>query len=232
MTDLDPGVVRDSWARIARYGDTIPLWFYELLFHVHPEYRAIFPTSMRRQRHHLFVAVDTVVGAADMLDDEAVLEVIEHLGRMHARFAGADEFAAVGRALLVTLQRFDPQWTETTGEHWALLYGIVQGVMLDAGAKVRSSIDPSPQWYTVRAVHRPMWRHVTLELDAFDAPIDTTPLVWLAARPGAWTPAEPATPDRVEFTVTLPVNDLPRRALAATRPGTRIAAAPLLEDPT
>ena len=58
---MDVARLKSSFARIAMYGDEVPLHFYADLFLKHPETRELFPVSMQAQRGHLVEALVTIV---------------------------------------------------------------------------------------------------------------------------------------------------------------------------
>ena len=142
---VDAVRLKKSWAQVAAYGDQVPLFFYSTLFLEHPHVREMFPVSMANQRDKLVAALGRVVSSVDDLD--AVVPVLQHLGRDHRKFAVVrDHYPAVGQALLATLEHFSgADWTPELAQDWAAAYGIVADVMTQAADAVA---DQPPWWAT------------------------------------------------------------------------------------
>lgn len=133
MTEID--ILRDSWRAILDVGEIFPRVFYEVLFDVQPEARALFPIDMRDQRKKLMATLASLVHAARDLD--AALPILRRLGADHVRYgAGPDHYPAVGFSLLFTAHHLVPSWTPEIAEVWADTYGTVSGVMIEAAAKI------------------------------------------------------------------------------------------------
>lgn len=109
--------LKDSFSKIAMYGDEVPLFFYSDLFIKNPEVRELFPISMKAQRDHLIGALAQIVAQVDRLDDLAVF--VQGLGRDHRKFGAiAEHYDAVGDSLLATIAHFagdtwTPSWVRT-----------------------------------------------------------------------------------------------------------------------
>jgi NAD(P)H-flavin reductase/hemoglobin-like flavoprotein len=131
---LDPGCLRDSFARVAMHGDAVALFFYSDLFLRHPETRELFPVSMAAQRDRLLNALGQIVADADRLEELAPF--LQDLGRDHRKFGAlADHYGPVGESLLATLAHFSGEaWTPELAAEWTAAYQLVAQVMLDAAA--------------------------------------------------------------------------------------------------
>jgi NAD(P)H-flavin reductase/hemoglobin-like flavoprotein len=131
---LDPGRLRDSFARVAMHGDQVALFFYSDLFLRHPETRDLFPVSMAAQRDRLLNALGQIVADADRLDELAPF--LQGLGRDHRKFGAlADHYGPVGESLLATLAHFSGEaWTPELAAEWNSAYQLVAQVMMDAAA--------------------------------------------------------------------------------------------------
>jgi hemoglobin-like flavoprotein len=108
---LDGQRLKDSFARVARHGDAMPLFFFSDLFLRHPECRDLFPVSMAVMRDRFLRALATVVSQVGNLD--ARRPYPHDLGRSHRRFGTlAEHYPAVGVSLLATLAHFSAEnWT-------------------------------------------------------------------------------------------------------------------------
>ena len=131
--------LKDSFSRIASYGDEVPLFFYSDLFIKHPEVRDLFPISMKTQREHLIGALAQIVAQVDRLEDLTVF--VQGLGRDHRKFgAVAEHYEAVGDSLLATLAHFaGDTWTPELGADWAAAYGLVASTMIEAAKEDEAS---------------------------------------------------------------------------------------------
>jgi NAD(P)H-flavin reductase/hemoglobin-like flavoprotein len=132
---LDPGRLRDSFARVAMHGDAVALFFYSDLFLRHPETRDLFPVSMAMQRDRLLQALGRIVAEADRLEELG--PYLDGLGRDHRKFGAlADHYGPVGDSLLATLAHFSgADWTPDLAAEWTSAYQLVAQVMSDAAAR-------------------------------------------------------------------------------------------------
>jgi len=132
---LDVARLKRSFARIAMYGDEVPLHFYADLFLKHPETREMFPVSMQAQRGHLVDALVKIVASVDQADDLQVL--LRDLGRDHRKFGVlADHYNAVGASLLATFAHFSGDtWTPELEADWKGAYELIASVMIAAAGE-------------------------------------------------------------------------------------------------
>ena len=129
---MDTLRLKDSFSRIAMYGDEVPLFFYSDLFIKHPEVRDLFPISMKAQREHLIAALGQIVSQVDRVDDLGVF--LQGLGRDHRKFGAlAEHYDVVGDSLLTTLAHFaGDTWTPELASDWSDAYSLVASVMITA----------------------------------------------------------------------------------------------------
>jgi NAD(P)H-flavin reductase/hemoglobin-like flavoprotein len=127
--------IKDSFSKVAMYGDEVPLFFYSDLFIKHPEVRDMFPISMKAQRDHLVGALAQIVSQVDRVDELAVF--LQGLGRDHRKFGAiAEHYDAVGDSLLATLAHFaGDTWTPELASDWADAYHLVASVMIAAASQ-------------------------------------------------------------------------------------------------
>ena len=237
----DPELVKASWDRVKPAGDLFAARFYATLFSVHPELRDRFPISMRRQRVHLYQAVDVVAEMCDRLDD--AVPYVQELGRRHATRAEKHHYEQVGGALVATFAHFDPQWDEATAASLGHVYGLVSSVMWTAAEELLTdpeTIDPTPRWYHVYGLKRLDAYSSRVMLECDERPAHTTPLMWASVlgRPGWWTEIRPLTAEYAPealadavFHGALIIADVVAvdhrsRAIALARPGQRVFVAP------
>jgi NAD(P)H-flavin reductase/hemoglobin-like flavoprotein len=141
---VDTAALKSSFAKVARHGDQVPLFFYSYLFVAFPETRDMFPASMAGQRDKLVGALGRIVSNVDNTD--SLVEFLQQLGRDHRKFGVVvDHYPAVGEALLATLAHFlESDWTAPLAADWQAAFGLVAEVMATA-AKDASRVSP-PWW--------------------------------------------------------------------------------------
>jgi len=158
---LDVARLKNSFARIAMYGDEVPLHFYSDLFLKHPETRQMFPVSMQAQRAHLVEALAHIVASVEDADD--LTAFLRDLGRDHRKFGTlAPHYDAVGESLLATFAYFcGDAWDAELAADWKAAYGLVARVM--AGAAVEDERHHPAFWKaTVVACERRAFDIATL----------------------------------------------------------------------
>ncbi|MDA0564714.1 globin domain-containing protein [Streptomonospora sp. S1-112] len=146
---MDVTRLKDSWKKVAAYGDEVPLFFYSSLFITHPETRSLFPVSMAGQRDRLVGALGRIVSDVDRVDE--LVPFLQGLGRDHRKFAVvAEHYPAVGQALLHTLAHFlGPEWKPELAEDWSEAYGLVAKVMTEAADEAART---TPPWWEARVI--------------------------------------------------------------------------------
>src|SRR5450755_896236 len=129
---LNPALIRKSLALITAGPQRVAGDFYGYLFAFNPGLRDMFPPQMNEQNERLFGAL---VRIAELLDDAKVLgEYLGQLGADHRKYGVEPEhYAAVGQALLRTLRRHVPAWTQDEEEAWSAAYTVAADMMI-AGA--------------------------------------------------------------------------------------------------
>jgi len=116
--------------------DAAAIMFYDRLFEIDPSTKPLFRQSdMPHQRKKLLQIIGTAVASLNRLD--ALVPVVEDLGRRHAGYGVKDEhYDSVGAALLWTLERgLGKAWTPQVAEAWTETYGLLSGVMRRAQAE-------------------------------------------------------------------------------------------------
>ncbi len=145
---VDAAGLKKNWEAVARHGDQVPLFFYSTLFLTHPYTRGMFPVSMAAQRDKLVGALGRIVSNVDNLD--AVIPVLEQLGRDHRKFAVVrDHYPAVSAALISTLEHFSgPDWSVELARDWEAAFAVVANVMIEAA----ESDAARPAWWEATVV--------------------------------------------------------------------------------
>jgi hemoglobin-like flavoprotein len=139
MTPRQIELVRSSFAIVAPIADVAATIFYRRLFDLDPALRDLFPADLTAQRRNLMQTLTVVVRGLDRLDQ--IVPAVEALGRRHTGYGVRSEhFETVGAALLETLEEgLGDVFTSETRDAWAAAYGLLAGVMQEAGAAERSA---------------------------------------------------------------------------------------------
>jgi len=130
MTPEDVKLVQESFAKVAPQADVAASMFYDRLFSVAPQVRALFPQDMEVQRRKLMATLAAVVNGLGNL--HAILPAASALAKRHVQY-GAEpaHYAVVGSALLWTLERgLGPQWTPDVAAAWAKAYATLADFMI------------------------------------------------------------------------------------------------------
>ncbi|MDA1323582.1 MAG: globin domain-containing protein [Proteobacteria bacterium] len=132
MTPQQALLVKNSFKKVAPNLDLLAENFYDCLFEIAPETRALFPADMVAQ-HHKFAALLSIIGGTIDRFDE-LEKRISNLGARHAQYKARDEhFGAVGEALLITLKmHFGEAFTSELKYAWTAAYWRIALIMQDA----------------------------------------------------------------------------------------------------
>ena len=130
MTPEQVNLVQQSFAKVAPISEQAAVLFYDRLFEVAPQVRAMFPVDMTEQRKKLMGTLAVVVGGLSNL--EAILPAASALAKRHVSYgAKAEHYPVVGGALLWTLEKgLGDAWTPEVAEAWTAAYGTLSGYMI------------------------------------------------------------------------------------------------------
>ena len=104
MTPKQVALVQDSFAKVALISEAAAVLFYDRLFDIAPQMKAMFPDDMIEQRRKLMAMLAGVVKGLGNL--EQVLPAASALAKRHVSYgAKARHYPAVGAALLWTLEK-------------------------------------------------------------------------------------------------------------------------------
>jgi hemoglobin-like flavoprotein len=122
-----------SFAKVVPIRAEAAALFYQRLFALDPDTRALFRGDIAAQGAKLMAALSTVVHALDRLD--TVAGKVRALARRHVHY-GVDErhYATVGAALLWTLEQgLGPdEFTPEVRDAWSTAYALLSGTMIEA----------------------------------------------------------------------------------------------------
>jgi hemoglobin-like flavoprotein len=130
MTPSQIKSVQDSFAKVAPISDQAAILFYDRLFDVAPQVRAMFPDDMTEQRKKLMATLAIVVGGLSNL--ESILPAASALAVRHVGYgAKAEHYPVVGAALLWTLEKgLGDAWTPEVADAWTAAYGTLSSYMI------------------------------------------------------------------------------------------------------
>jgi hemoglobin-like flavoprotein len=130
MTPAQVKSVQDSFAKVVPIADTAASIFYDRLFTIAPETRALFPADMTEQRRKLIATLAAVVNGLGNLD--SILPTASALAKRHVGYGvTANHYEPVGEALPWTLQRgLGSDWTADVAAGWTAAYATLSGFMI------------------------------------------------------------------------------------------------------
>lgn len=137
MTPNQKSLVQETFGLIAPIAPTAAALFYQRLFELDPAVRPMFRGDMGQQGRMLMQALALAVKSLDK--PEALMPVLQDLGRRHAKYGVRDEhYDTVGAALIWTLGIWlGDRFTADVREAWVEVYTVVATTM-KAGATARA----------------------------------------------------------------------------------------------
>ena len=132
MTPQQVELVQASFQKVVPIAGTAADLFYDRLFEIAPETRAMFPADITEQKTKLMAMLATAVTNLHKLD--TILPAVKALGRRHKGYGvTAAHYAPVGAALLWTLEKgLGPEFTPEVKAAWTETYTALAGVMTNA----------------------------------------------------------------------------------------------------
>ncbi len=130
---MDPSqikLVQESFAKVVPIADQAAVMFYDRLFAIAPQVKAMFPADMTEQRKKLIAMLAAVVNGLGNL--ETVLPAASALAKRHVTYgAKAEYYPVVGAALMWTLEKgLGDGWTPEVAEAWTDSYDWLSGFMI------------------------------------------------------------------------------------------------------
>ena len=129
MTPQQVELVQTSFKKVVPIAGTAADLFYNRLFEIAPETRAMFPADLKEQKIKLMAMLGTAVSNLHRL--ETILPAVKALGERHKGYGvTAAHYAPVGAALLWTLEKgLGPDFTPEVKTAWTETYTALAGVM-------------------------------------------------------------------------------------------------------
>jgi nitric oxide dioxygenase len=123
-------LVQESFAKVAPISETAAGLFYNRLFEVAPQVKAMFPSDMTEQRKKLMATLAFVVNGLGNL--ESILPAASALATRHVSYGAKKEhYPVVGGALLWTLEKgLGDGWTAEVADARTAAYGTLSGFMI------------------------------------------------------------------------------------------------------
>jgi hemoglobin-like flavoprotein len=130
MTPDQVQLVQDSFAKVVPISETAAVLFYDRLFEIAPQVKAMFPADMTEQRRKLMATLAAVVNGLGNLT--SILPAASALAKRHVSYgAKAEHYPVVGAALLWTLEKgLGDGWTPEIAQAWTTAYGTLSGYMI------------------------------------------------------------------------------------------------------
>jgi hemoglobin-like flavoprotein len=130
MTPDQVTLVQQSFAKVAPISDQAAVIFYDRLFEIAPQVKAMFPSDLTEQRKKLMATLAVVVNGLSNL--ESILPAASALATHHVSYgAKAEHYPVVGSALLWTLEKaLGEAWTAEVAAAWTAAYGTLSGYMI------------------------------------------------------------------------------------------------------
>jgi hemoglobin-like flavoprotein len=130
MTPDQVQLVQHSFSRVVPIADQAAVMFYDRLFEVAPQVKAMFPADLTEQRKKLIATLAVVVNGLGNL--QSVLPAASALAKRHVAYGAKPEhYPVVGAALLWTLEKgLGDAWTPATADAWTVAYGALSGFMI------------------------------------------------------------------------------------------------------
>jgi hemoglobin-like flavoprotein len=122
--------VQQSFSKVAPISDQAAIIFYDRLFEVAPQVRAMFPDDISDQRKKLMATLAVVVNG--LSDLPSILPAASALAVRHVAYgAKAEHYPVVGGALLWTLEQgLGEAWTAELADAWTAAYAVLSGYMI------------------------------------------------------------------------------------------------------
>jgi len=130
MTPDQVRLVQESFAKLVPIADQAASMFYERLFEIAPQVRAMFPPDMAEQQRKLMATLTIVVGGLSNL--ESILPAASSLATRHVAYgARPEQYPVVGAALLWTLEQgLGKEWNEEVADAWTAAYAMLSDFMI------------------------------------------------------------------------------------------------------
>ena len=130
MTSEQVKAIQESFAKVAPISEQAAEIFYGRLFEIAPAVEPLFRGDMKEQGKKLMAMLTVVINGLSNL--EAILPAASALAKRHVGYGvKATDYAAVGEALLWTLERgLGEHWTPDVAAAWTAAYTVLSDFMI------------------------------------------------------------------------------------------------------
>jgi hemoglobin-like flavoprotein len=130
-------LVQKSFKKVLSKKTAAGVLFYDHLFALDPNLRALFKQNMAEQRQALFAMLEMIVNGLNNFDD--IVPALQDLGARHVHYCvRLQHFDTFGKALLLTLEEMlGDDFTEETRAAWTETYNVLAAAMIRL---------PAPGW--------------------------------------------------------------------------------------
>ena len=143
ITPSQVELVQASFQHVLPIADVAGLLFYERIFTMAPEARALFGDDIALQASRTMAALKTAVEGLGNID--AVAPFLVRLGARHVRYGVVPaHFDLIGEALLWTLEQgLGEAFTPEVHDAWAAAFGVIASAMLTGMEQASASLEPA-----------------------------------------------------------------------------------------
>jgi hemoglobin-like flavoprotein len=129
MTPRQIELVQTSFQRVVPNSERVADLFYDRLFNVTPDLRAMFPSDMSAQKEKLVQMLSTAIANLHRLYD--ILPTVRELGARHVGYGvTVPHYALVGGALLWAIEKeLGSEFTPEVRMAWTEVYTALAGAM-------------------------------------------------------------------------------------------------------
>jgi hemoglobin-like flavoprotein len=134
MNSREITLVQETFEKVRPQANDVARLFYSKLFELDPSLRPLFRPDLTEQGAKLMQVLGIAVAGLRNLD--ALLPVVEELGRRHTRYGVKEEhYETVGVALMQTLQAgLGESFTPEVAGAWQRVYAALSTTMIEAAA--------------------------------------------------------------------------------------------------
>lgn len=138
-TQKEVDLVQADWIKVLKISSVAATLFYDRLFTLDPQLRALFPADLSEQKLKLMQMLGVVVQGLSTWSE--IEPAVEAMGRRHVAYGTKPEhYATVGAALLWAIrQGVGPAFDEEHAAAWASVYELIASTMIDASERVAAT---------------------------------------------------------------------------------------------
>ena len=132
MTQQQINLIKSSWAVASSNASAVGHLFYDRLFEIAPETKALFGVTVYEQSDKLGIMLSYIINKLDKLDD--IIDEVAKLARQHANYGvRPGHYTMGGEIFLWSLEKlFGDLWNEELKEAWTVCYNTLTSAMIDA----------------------------------------------------------------------------------------------------